>query len=148
MTQKALLQSAGDGTVTPAGYVGEIFRLDSPVLIPSASNQTWTMTTIPSKGVWSFDVFYGFSWTTTPTSVGAYGCGSSGGTLFNNAITAQQLTGACLPQKPSVAGAVYILQGKSIYVSDGVTAPTLVYFSGYNGSTPTLEIVIIGIRIA
>jgi hypothetical protein len=59
MTQKALLQSAGDGTTVPAGYVGEtIEAIGTSVVSGSTTAGTFTtlltLSNVPS-GKWKFD---------------------------------------------------------------------------------------------
>lgn len=62
MTQKALLQSAGDGTVVPAGYVGEVLRGTRTTIsevIPGVSG-TWydTGISIPvTPGIYNIYMF-------------------------------------------------------------------------------------------
>ena len=60
MTQKALLQSAGDGTAVPQGYVGEVrsFVQSAPINISSNTNWTNLGSVIVPKGTWEV---YGYS---------------------------------------------------------------------------------------
>lgn len=54
MTQKALLQSAGDGTAVPAGYVGEVKSIIQSVAINIATGSNFTNigSVLVPKGVW------------------------------------------------------------------------------------------------
>lgn len=82
MTQKALLQSAGDGTAVPAGYVGQVITASGTRAFSGVTGSTWYVGTLSSgsgitlpPGVW----LVGYSLETTWT----------GGT---NAITTSVLT--------------------------------------------------------
>lgn len=73
MAQKNLLQSAGDGTAIPAGYVGEFVRATSTSLFTQNGPTSGTfygvtnlILTIPSAGVWL--VGYNASVQTDPPS--------------------------------------------------------------------------------
>ena len=53
MTQKALLQSAGDGTAVPAGYVGERIAFTSRAVTPTAGGWVATQSLVTlTPGIW------------------------------------------------------------------------------------------------
>lgn len=68
MTQKALLQSAGDGTAVPQGYVGEVrfFIQSAPVNVSTNTNWTNLGSVIVPKGIWEVS---GYSLVTQTGSV-------------------------------------------------------------------------------
>lgn len=77
MTQKALLQSAGDGTAVPSGYVGEVISA-SPAsnIVPTGSNVIITLASIVlTPGTWMVQGGGRFSNGVTPPSsfTGLYG---------------------------------------------------------------------------
>lgn len=61
MTQKALLQSAGDGTAVPSGYVGEkiIASQSSGTFAQSTNANQWydLLSTPITKGIWDVYIF-------------------------------------------------------------------------------------------
>jgi len=56
MTQKALLQSAGDGTAVPAGYIGEI-KYQEDNLTPVTTTFVTGTALLVTKGTWFVQVF-------------------------------------------------------------------------------------------
>lgn len=61
MTQKALLQSAGDGTAVPSGYVGEVISASQAGTTISVTANTWTDITGCSitltAGTWDLNAY-------------------------------------------------------------------------------------------
>ena len=88
MTQKSLLQSAGDGTAVPAGYVGEYLEsvlasnVISPVTINSYANTGLTLNL--SSGVWL--VGFSLAYVVTTSGGGNFRLANQSGALVGNCI--------------------------------------------------------------
>lgn len=70
MPQKQLLQSAGDGTVVPAGYVGQVIIASGSRLFSGTTGNTWWVGTLSSgsgitltPGVWMVGYSFEATWT-------------------------------------------------------------------------------------
>lgn len=150
MPQKQLLQSAGDGTAVPAGYIGQIIQV-SPAsnVTPGASGATITLCQITlTPGVWQ--VHGKASWlsaATPPTGFtalyGGLGIGtpSNWDTKYNFSMYPVQFGSA---QTAGVAQPAVL----------NITSNTIVYLQGsgtytaVNGAVWSTESVLTAIRIA
>lgn len=136
MTQKALLQSAGDGTAVPAGYVGEIITAGSLTSYSSLSpnNSASLVSQIIQPGIYIVNLYLGMKPTLQVTRGLAVSLSESTSLPngYQNAIT----TGPV-----NVNGDSSIPQGfcVSTYVRKS-TASTITFFVDSYASNPSVSI--------
>lgn len=123
MTQKALLQSAGDGTAVPQGYVGQQIAITGQITnqlnVNSAqlsSNET------PSSGVYLWVGVVAFGYASTP-AIGNYQLASI---RENPGIGVSVLSMSTqIPTKTTLADANLALPFSTVFVATGSNKPTL-----------------------
>ena len=132
MTQKALLQSAGDGTAVPAGYVGQSISITGSIVVPTNTNTTILASNeTPQVGVylWIGNVVFSHS---SSVSVGNYVIASiidyQSSSLL--AVTTQ------VPSKPALSGADISLAFSTVFNATGSNKPTL-RLESFAGTSPT-----------
>ena len=159
MTQKALLQSAGDGTAVPAGYVGQIISSQSTSLINLSSNTWIQLSSLTlNSGLWiiSYSSAYNKNGSTYSTDTNiALAVGSSVADINANYTTkyrmrtASQLnfnTVVSLTEMCVCSGQIYIRSdGTNLYFSDGTQLTSssqnliLAAYTGiYSGNIPNM----------
>lgn len=145
MTQKALLQGAGDGTAVPAGYVGEhLEAIGTTTITGSTTAGTFTtlvtLTNVPS-GKWRFDFtvdnigIVGTSGDTGAAAQGRIACVS----IFKNGTELQRYYGPGL-SKSTVNSGYLLTSVRGFTIETKSTTDTYdIRFSSINNSgTPSI----------
>jgi len=127
MTQKALLQGAGDGTAVPAGYVGQVIQAAPASAVTLAATSNW-------KSLCSITLTPG-NWLLSGTSVlnvtgGTFtrvGCGLS--TLSNDSDTNGN-SAVCVLNQSNTGGNIWVNAGpRYLSVSSNQTVHLLGYLT-------------------
>ena len=147
MTQKALLQSAGDGTAVPQGYVGETLtsNVSSISLGSSASYKTLTSLTL-NKGVYL--VFAKLAWSLTSTGLTGLSALAGGISLSNNALDGDGRQRVLIPTS-NVTNTDIAVSPRYLVISSDSTLVYLVSRIDYSSAgSATAEGLITSVRIA
>lgn len=142
MTQKALLQSAGDGTAVPSGYIGEVLSSNtSGTTISTSGTQSLSLTL--TAGIWAtyISVTYNGSSTVTGMQMGISTSNSSFDST--NADAKLFLTGG------STAGFIAGSIGPRIFTVSSGTTQTIYTWGVAGGASATSVIMTFkAVRIA
>jgi hypothetical protein len=142
MTQKALLQSAGDGTAIAAGYVLSTTTINqTSSAIPFGTPAASIFSSVLPAGVYLVTGRINASWSGTPTTSN-YPLMDIGGTYIKTVAY------SVIPQKPNFVNAEFSIPIFSTFTSNGSTAFNIIgsNFSGiavnvtYNTSLDFLRI--------
>ena len=141
MTQKQLIQGAGDGTAVPAGYIGEsTFSQGTNSLLTSGTALLIQTYTLPSSGVWMITCSAAFT-------------GGASSTLHllsintANAFTTAPSTTASYTDTATSGNGVVVLQ--PLFVSTATAPVVYVYARGqFTGSNFSAQSAIKAVRIA
>lgn len=149
MTQKSLIQSAGDGTAIPANYIGEVLSVsvstDSSV-IPSSfgdggvTDISGLTLTVPA-GVWAIELSVPITWA---GASGGSGFCAPGIWLRSGTSTVEGVTGFGLLGAPGNASAVSPNSGGGVTVSVVRSLSASTTYKGSRGvysisGAPTLD---------
>jgi hypothetical protein len=148
MTQKQLLQGAGDGTAVPTGFIGEsTFVAGTNSALTTGINLKVQTYTLPSAGVWMITCCAEFAGSATACPQQILSINTTDAFSVTPSITVSQGQIAGTSTSPVVSNST--LQLQPLFVSTATASSVYIYArASFTGGTLSAQSFIRAVRIA